>query len=181
MPSVYKNNDTALVPSNDSYPDDPMARRVRAIVCCWVTFSRRKVREMRRPPPNRGRFRRLSVPFQSSLLPCHRSRQEKSAHGQHQRAKITRRRASPFTIKPGPNNPVGLVWIGLSPGEGFGIHGTPDPSKVSKSESHGCVRLTNWDALRLASALRKGAPVNFYGDEQVRQKTDRPSKSRRSR
>jgi len=53
------------------------------------------------------------------------------------------RSRQPFTIKPGPNNPVGAVWIGLSPSEGFGIHGTPDPSKVSKSESHGCVRLTN--------------------------------------
>jgi lipoprotein-anchoring transpeptidase ErfK/SrfK len=75
----------------------------------------------------------------------------------------------PFTIKPGPNNPVGVVWIGLSPGEGFGIHGTPEPSKVSKSESHGCVRLTNWDALMLASSLSKGAVVDFYGDEQARQ------------
>jgi lipoprotein-anchoring transpeptidase ErfK/SrfK len=75
----------------------------------------------------------------------------------------------PFIIKPGPNNPVGMVWIGLSPGEGFGIHGTPEPSKVSKSESHGCVRLTNWDALTLASSLAKGATVNFYGDEQARQ------------
>jgi lipoprotein-anchoring transpeptidase ErfK/SrfK len=78
------------------------------------------------------------------------------------------RSAKPFTIKPGPNNPVGLVWIGLSPGEGFGIHGTPDPSKVSKSESHGCVRLTNWDALRLASALSKGVKVEFFGDERDR-------------
>jgi lipoprotein-anchoring transpeptidase ErfK/SrfK len=78
------------------------------------------------------------------------------------------RSTQPFTIKPGPNNPVGLVWIGLYPGEGFGIHGTPDPSKVSKTESHGCVRLTNWDALRLAAALTKGAAVDFYGDEQDR-------------
>ena len=70
----------------------------------------------------------------------------------------------PFTIKPGPNNPVGLVWIGLSPGQGYGIHGTPDPSKVSKSDSHGCIRLTNWDALALASAIKKGTPVDFGGD-----------------
>lgn len=66
----------------------------------------------------------------------------------------------PFTIGPGPNNPVGLVWIGLS-AEGYGIHGTPDPSRVSKSESHGCVRLTNWDALTLASMVKKGVPVQF--------------------
>jgi lipoprotein-anchoring transpeptidase ErfK/SrfK len=65
-----------------------------------------------------------------------------------------------FTIKPGPNNPVGSYWIGLS-SEGFGIHGTPYPSKVSKSESHGCVRLTNWDVAWLGSNIKKGAPVVF--------------------
>ena len=70
----------------------------------------------------------------------------------------------PFTINPGPNNPVGLVWIGLS-SEGYGIHGTPEPGKVSKSESHGCVRLTNWDALQLADAVRKGVTVEFIGIE----------------
>jgi lipoprotein-anchoring transpeptidase ErfK/SrfK len=72
------------------------------------------------------------------------------------------------------------VWIGLSPGEGFGIHGTPDPSKVSKSESHGCVRLTNWDALSLAAALTKGAAVDFYGDERDRQQRKPKAKKSRS-
>jgi len=67
---------------------------------------------------------------------------------------------TPFTIKPGPNNPVGTRWIGLN-GEGYGIHGTADPAKVSKAESHGCVRLTNWDAERLALMVRKGTPVEF--------------------
>lgn len=66
----------------------------------------------------------------------------------------------PFTIKPGPNNPVGLYWIGLS-AEGYGIHGTPDASKVSKTASHGCVRLTNWDAGLLASNVKKGTLVEF--------------------
>jgi lipoprotein-anchoring transpeptidase ErfK/SrfK len=66
----------------------------------------------------------------------------------------------PFTIKPGPNNPVGSYWIGLS-AEGYGIHGTPNPSKVSKSESHGCVRLTNWDAGLLGASVKKGTPVVF--------------------
>jgi lipoprotein-anchoring transpeptidase ErfK/SrfK len=87
----------------------------------------------------------------------------------------------PFTIKPGPNNPVGLVWIGLS-GEGYGIHGTPEPSKISKSESHGCIRMTNWDALQLASAVSKGTPVEFIGDERLQpSKTKRTSKSRKRR
>jgi lipoprotein-anchoring transpeptidase ErfK/SrfK len=75
------------------------------------------------------------------------------------------RSRTPFTIKPGPNNPVGVMWIGLS-GEGYGIHGTPEPSKISKTGSHGCIRLTNWDAMQLASGLGKGTPVDFVGDEQ---------------
>jgi len=66
----------------------------------------------------------------------------------------------PFIIRPGPNNPVGDIWINLS-GEGYGIHGTPFPAKVSKSESHGCVRLTNWDAGRVADRVSKGTPVIF--------------------
>ena len=65
-----------------------------------------------------------------------------------------------FEIAPGPNNPVGTVWINLS-AEGYGIHGTPSPAKVSKAESHGCVRLTNWDAERVASEVSKGTPVAF--------------------
>ena len=66
----------------------------------------------------------------------------------------------PFEIKPGPNNPVGTVWINLS-ADGYGIHGTPSPGKVSKAASHGCVRLTNWDAERVADQISKGTPVAF--------------------
>jgi len=66
----------------------------------------------------------------------------------------------PFTIRPGPNNPVGLVWIDLSK-PSYGIHGTPDPSKIGKSESHGCVRLTNWDVLDLAHRVHRGVQVAF--------------------
>ena len=71
----------------------------------------------------------------------------------------------PFTIGPGPNNPVGVVWINLS-GEGYGIHGTASPGKVSKAQSHGCVRLTNWDAERVAARVSKGTPVAFVDDRQ---------------
>jgi lipoprotein-anchoring transpeptidase ErfK/SrfK len=66
----------------------------------------------------------------------------------------------PFEIAPGPNNPVGTVWINLS-ADGYGIHGTPSPGKVSKAASHGCVRLTNWDAERVANQVSKGTPVSF--------------------
>ena len=68
----------------------------------------------------------------------------------------------PFTIAPGPNNPVGTVWIDLSV-DGYGIHGTPGPAKIGKSASHGCVRLTNWDAEHLAEMVKNGVPVIFLG------------------
>ncbi|WP_027572308.1 L,D-transpeptidase [Bradyrhizobium sp. WSM1743] len=73
------------------------------------------------------------------------------------------RSRKPFIIKPGPNNPVGTVWINLS-AEGYGIHGTSAPDKISKAESHGCVRLTNWDAERIAERVSKGIPVVFIGN-----------------
>ena len=64
------------------------------------------------------------------------------------------------TIPPGPNNPVGVVWIDLSR-KHYGLHGTPEPRLVGRTESHGCVRLTNWDALRVASMVAQGTPVRF--------------------
>lgn len=63
-------------------------------------------------------------------------------------------------IPPGPNGPVGVVWMALSKPT-YGIHGTPDPSKIGKSQSHGCVRLTNWDATELAKMVKPGVVVEF--------------------
>jgi len=65
-----------------------------------------------------------------------------------------------LTIAPGPNSPVGLVWIDFSKPT-YGIHGTPNPGSVGTASSHGCVRLTNWDALDLASRVRRGTEVVF--------------------
>jgi lipoprotein-anchoring transpeptidase ErfK/SrfK len=61
-------------------------------------------------------------------------------------------------IPAGPNNPVGLVWIDLSK-EHYGIHGTPRPENVGKTQSHGCIRLTNWDALELGGLVKAGMPA----------------------
>lgn len=63
-------------------------------------------------------------------------------------------------IPPGPNGPVGSIWIALSK-RTYGIHGTPEPSKIGKSFSNGCVRLTNWDAQELAGMVEKGVTVTF--------------------
>ena len=67
---------------------------------------------------------------------------------------------SKAVIPAGPNNPVGLVWIDISK-EHYGIHGSPEPANIGRSESHGCVRLSNWDALRLAAMVKPGTPVVF--------------------
>ena len=66
----------------------------------------------------------------------------------------------PFTIAKGPNNPVGSVWIDLSI-ESYGIHGTPDPGKIGTTFSHGCIRMTNWDAEDLAAMVKPGTKVEF--------------------
>jgi lipoprotein-anchoring transpeptidase ErfK/SrfK len=63
-------------------------------------------------------------------------------------------------IAAGPNNPVGRVWIDLTK-ESYGIHGTPEPALIAKSQSHGCVRLTNWDAEELSKMVKKGTSVTF--------------------
>jgi lipoprotein-anchoring transpeptidase ErfK/SrfK len=65
-------------------------------------------------------------------------------------------------IAPGPNNPVGSTWIALTIPT-YGIHGASDPTEIGKVQSHGCVRLTNWDAAELGKAVKKGVPVNFVG------------------
>ncbi len=64
------------------------------------------------------------------------------------------------TVPPGPNNPVGVVWIDLSRPH-YGIHGTAEPSAIGRTTSHGCVRLTNWDAAKVASLVRPGTRVVF--------------------
>lgn len=65
-----------------------------------------------------------------------------------------------LTIPPGPRNPVGLAWVGLSL-PGYGMHGTPHPEQIGKTGSHGCFRLTNWDAIKLANMVSVGTPVTF--------------------
>src|SRR5436305_3613800 len=70
-------------------------------------------------------------------------------------AETTDRKAK---LAPGPNSPVGVVWIDLSKAH-YGIHGTPVPSTIGKTSSHGCIRLTNWDAKELAKMVKPGTPA----------------------
>lgn len=65
-----------------------------------------------------------------------------------------------YLLSPGPNNPVGVVWIALNK-RGIGLHGTSDPDAIGRSASHGCVRLANWDIARLATRLRAGVAVSI--------------------
>ncbi|RAI45167.1 hypothetical protein CH341_05215 [Rhodoplanes roseus] len=68
--------------------------------------------------------------------------------------------ARAFNVAAGPNSPLGTVWIGIT-APSYGIHGTPVPEEVGASASHGCVRLTNWDAMALAAMVQKGTTVEF--------------------
>lgn len=63
-------------------------------------------------------------------------------------------------LPPGPNGPVGVVWLDLSKPH-YGIHGTPAPETIGRAESHGCIRLSNWDAARLALMVGRGTPAIF--------------------
>lgn len=72
----------------------------------------------------------------------------------------TANNGSKSILPPGPNNPVGSVWIGLSK-PSYGIHGSPDPARISRQASAGCIRLTNWDALALLGVIQSGATVEI--------------------
>ena len=68
--------------------------------------------------------------------------------------------AKPATLPPGPNGPVGIVWMGIDKPH-YGIHGTPEPGQISRTQSSGCVRLTNFAAQAVATAVEVGTPVTF--------------------
>jgi lipoprotein-anchoring transpeptidase ErfK/SrfK len=63
-------------------------------------------------------------------------------------------------LPPGPNNLVGVIWIQLNK-KGIGLHGTSEPDSIGRSASHGCVRLANWDVVRLAAKVKAGDPVSI--------------------
>ena len=83
-----------------------------------------------------------------------------------------RRPHGALDIAAGPNNPVGAVWIALSL-DTYGIHGAAEPAQVSKTQSHGCIRLTNWDATELGRASRAGVPVALRNNLQLAERMGR--------
>jgi lipoprotein-anchoring transpeptidase ErfK/SrfK len=64
-------------------------------------------------------------------------------------------------LSPGPNSPVGVIWIALNK-RGIGLHGTNEPETIGRAASHGCVRLTNWDVVRLAQKVKADVPVSIH-------------------
>ena len=66
-----------------------------------------------------------------------------------------------YVLRPGPRNPVGVMWIALNK-KGIGIHGTNDPVSIGQAASHGCIRLANWDIVRLATKIKPGDNVSIH-------------------
>ena len=66
-----------------------------------------------------------------------------------------------YVLPPGPRNPVGVMWIALNK-KGIGIHGTDDPASIGRHVSHGCIRLANWDVVRLATKIKPGDNVSIH-------------------
>jgi len=86
-------------------------------------------------------------------LPRFRYDKEMLKHGQ--------RSGNFYLLPPGPNSPVGVIWIALNK-KGIGLHGTAEPETIGRAISHGCVRLANWDAVRLAQKIKPGVPVSIH-------------------
>ncbi len=109
-----------------------------------------------------------SVAAKKAKLPSGRAQVVAVAHDPTYRfdpkmwPEVKERVGQPLTIPPGPRNPVGRCWIALNL-PGVGMHGTPNPELIGKTGSHGCIRLTNWDAIRLSKMVREGTPVVFEG------------------
>jgi lipoprotein-anchoring transpeptidase ErfK/SrfK len=88
-----------------------------------------------------------------SKLPTFRYDKEMLEHGE--------RSGNFYMLPPGPRNPVGVMWIALNK-KGIGIHGTNDPGSIGRAESHGCIRLANWDVVRLATKIKTGDNVSIH-------------------
>jgi lipoprotein-anchoring transpeptidase ErfK/SrfK len=86
-------------------------------------------------------------------LPTFRYDKEMLEHGQ--------RSGNFYLLRPGPRNPVGVMWIALNK-KGIGIHGTDDPRSIGQAVSHGCIRLANWDVVRLATKIKASDNVSIY-------------------
>ena len=86
-------------------------------------------------------------------LPTFRWDKEMLKHGE--------RSGNFYLLPPGPRNPVGVMWIALNK-KGIGIHGTNDPDSIGRAVSHGCIRLANWDVVRLATKIKHGDNVSIH-------------------
>jgi lipoprotein-anchoring transpeptidase ErfK/SrfK len=86
-------------------------------------------------------------------MPMFRYDKEMLQHGQ--------RSGNFYLLRPGPRNPVGVMWIALNK-KGIGIHGTNDPASIGHTASHGCIRLANWDVVRLATKIKPGDTVSIH-------------------
>ena len=133
-------------------PDFAAAAPTNEAACVRISLSRFEIRA----EDANGRL--------LALFPCSIARDKAALPPQGELTIVTRIADPNYTLDrkyilpPGPNTPVGTVWLGLSL-PGYGIHGTPRPETIGRAESHGCFRLANWNAARLYALVRAGTRV----------------------
>ena len=116
-----------------------------------LLFVGKRLLQFRRAFPNT--FRQRSV----ELTDLHGA----AVHKQERHREHGKRSGNFYMLPPGPRNPVGVMWIALNK-KGIGMHGTDDPGSIGRAVSHGCIRLANWDVVRLATKIKAGDNVSIH-------------------
>ena len=145
--------------------DDPVAVIYSASLNGGQSFPPGAQMEVRAPSPDQvhgleglvcGQVRKVPVPTGSWKITANilmpNFRWDKSVLERGVRSE------NAYNLPPGPNNPVGIVWMALNR-PSVGMHGTPTPDRIGRNESHGCIRMANWDAYVLSQLIGKGTPV----------------------
>ncbi len=147
------------VPYSQKFPEDPLLSAHRVVVDTKervATFYDEKDRLFASFPitPGQKKFIHVGNWVVQTMITTPEFRWDKSMLNEGKRSEQF------YQLPPGPNNPVGILWAGTNK-SGIGLHGTSSPDTIGRSESHGCVRLANWDAVRLPTLIRPGAKMEM--------------------
>ncbi len=147
------------VPYSQKFPEDPILSARRVVVDTKervATFYDEKDRLFASFPitPGQKKFIHVGNWIVGAMITTPEFRWDKAMLNEGKRSEQF------YQLPPGPNNPVGIFWAGTNK-TGIGLHGTSSPDTIGRSESHGCVRLANWDAVRLPTLIRPGAKMEM--------------------